>query len=408
MPPKASPPDLTKIKILHLSDLHFGSKDGKSKHHFVRKTAPDPDGLVQVLLADPELQSAPDLAVVSGDLVWSGTEEDYGIAAAFLNRLQTQWKSTEFVLAPGNHDVNWGRSGSGEHPQQDYLTFLQKFYAGSFSSYYRFWTSADQVPERPWTQLVGLHHRPGAFLAVSVNSAAFLKLPPDRREDIPVFVSPSVLDRIGKSLPKRGKDGELRLLVLHHHLMPFAENPVSGHDPETPIGRQDPSIVENSARLQTWLARNGFHVVLHGHKHVPHGREDRLWRAGDPGAGRQLLVVGAGSAGVVQDERGTEGLSYNVIHGTPGSSRWCEVRVDVRKIAKDSMLEEASRSHVYAAVVGERPPEEPRVFCSERIDLCHRMITAAWENSHDGSGSVPWRNFMVPWMTKRISSPSCW
>jgi 3',5'-cyclic AMP phosphodiesterase CpdA len=72
------------LKIVHLSDLHFGTQDS---------------AIVK------ELQAAlsrikPDLAVISGDFTQIGSEEEFEIAQNFLQNLPCNT-----VCVPGNHDI---------------------------------------------------------------------------------------------------------------------------------------------------------------------------------------------------------------------------------------------------------------------------------------------------------------
>lgn len=72
------------MRIVHLSDLHFG-------HH-------DPE-LASALAADIEA-SAPDLVVISGDFAQIGSRAEFVAARAFLDSL-----SAPVFAVPGNHDV---------------------------------------------------------------------------------------------------------------------------------------------------------------------------------------------------------------------------------------------------------------------------------------------------------------
>ncbi len=72
------------IRILHISDLHFGR---------VRADLADP-----LVTLTARLQ--PDLVVVSGDLTQRARRHQFAAAAAFLARLPAPW-----LAVPGNHDV---------------------------------------------------------------------------------------------------------------------------------------------------------------------------------------------------------------------------------------------------------------------------------------------------------------
>src|SRR5690606_27510472 len=72
------------MRLVHLSDLHFGHHD---------------DAVVETLAADIRAR-APDLVVVSGDFTQIGSRREFEIARAFLDTLPAP-----LFAVPGNHDV---------------------------------------------------------------------------------------------------------------------------------------------------------------------------------------------------------------------------------------------------------------------------------------------------------------
>lgn len=80
------------MKIVQLSDLHFGSS------FFVPEWAQRVVGLIQ--------REMPDVLVVAGDLTENGFEQEYEEAALFFKGL-----SIPTLIVPGNHDVRNGGDG---------------------------------------------------------------------------------------------------------------------------------------------------------------------------------------------------------------------------------------------------------------------------------------------------------
>src|SRR5690606_28467451 len=72
------------MRIVHLSDLHFGHHD---------------DSVVQSMEAEITAQK-PDLVVVSGDFTQIGSRAEFAKAREFLDTLPAP-----FMAVPGNHDV---------------------------------------------------------------------------------------------------------------------------------------------------------------------------------------------------------------------------------------------------------------------------------------------------------------
>ncbi|WP_428098065.1 metallophosphoesterase [Candidatus Rariloculus sp.] len=96
----SDPPRLP-LRWLHLSDFHLKGKDTWSQ-----------DVVLQSLLVDVSnrysLPSPVDFIFVTGDLAFSGKQEEYVIVDDFLNRLLTETgvSAERLLLVPGNHDID--------------------------------------------------------------------------------------------------------------------------------------------------------------------------------------------------------------------------------------------------------------------------------------------------------------
>lgn len=72
-------------KIIHISDLHFGTQDNK---------------IADILLKDIS-NYKPDLVVISGDLTQRAKSSQYEIASDFLAEIKCP-----YIAVPGNHDIS--------------------------------------------------------------------------------------------------------------------------------------------------------------------------------------------------------------------------------------------------------------------------------------------------------------
>ncbi|WP_437665613.1 metallophosphoesterase family protein [Sorangium sp. So ce1182] len=377
------------MRILHISDLHFGTREDEDDagkptgtrtvvHRWTRNTPTgeesNPKTLVSVLKDDELLSAdAPDLVVATGDIGWSGTAEDYRIAEEFFTELRGTWPSVPIAILPGNHDVDLREPGPADHARQDgFIAFLRRVYDADFGRLYPVF-----VPGSRRTSLAYIEALDDKLILVGVNSAAFLHT----RMNGQVVIAPQVLQDIGEHLGKLGSHKDaLRVFALHHHVLPFAEGPgPEGYDPARVHDRPDWSLVANSAKLQTWLARHEFHLILHGHKHVSHGREDTLRKLHAPTEGHKVLVLGAGSAGVMAAERmHTEPLNFHVIDIDRVARRRWSVQVHIRLINEREIFPETRPLESYPVLeLGAPLAHQPSVFCAERMDDCHRAIAAA-------------------------------
>ena len=96
--------DDERIRILHLSDLHFGGKHIKYS----------PEALVQHL-ADtfPSKDNRPHLILVTGDIVHKGMPKEYDVALKWFEELLGEQglnigglRNNRVMIVPGNHDIN--------------------------------------------------------------------------------------------------------------------------------------------------------------------------------------------------------------------------------------------------------------------------------------------------------------
>ena len=94
------------MKILHLSDIHFGRDRSGSTDPFLRKSE-ILDKLIDTLATLSEGMK-PDLVLVTGDIAWTGKISEFDEAYEWFQRLQSALGLDigRFVFCPGNHDLN--------------------------------------------------------------------------------------------------------------------------------------------------------------------------------------------------------------------------------------------------------------------------------------------------------------
>ena len=184
------------LTIAHLSDLHCGDP------HFV------PDLMERAIAEINDVK--PDIVVCSGDLTTFGFKEEYAQAKRYLDRIECE----SFVVIPGNHDSR----------NVGYVHFEELF--GERNSVLR---------------KDGRHRR----------RRRLDRARPRPRPDRP---RPLRLDRGAV----RGQPADLRIFVLHHHLLPV---PGTG---------RERNVVYDAGDAIECLQRAGVNLVLSGHKHVPY------------------------------------------------------------------------------------------------------------------------------------------
>src|SRR5438094_4186855 len=212
--------------IAHISDIHCGGPD------FV------PNLMERAIIEINGL--GPDLVICSGDLTTFGFKHEYAQARAYLNRVECK----SVVVIPGNHDSR----------NVGYVHFEELF--GSRNSVLRM----------------------NDVTIVSVDSTE-----PDLDN------GQIGRGRYGWIEDQFAESANLRVFVLHHHLLPV---PGTG---------RERNIVNDAGDAIECLQRAGVDLVLCGHKHVPYA-----WRLED------LFVVNAGTVSSSR-LRGHGRPCYNIV-----------------------------------------------------------------------------------------------
>ena len=92
------------MNILFLSDLHFGrefvSDDCKDREAIQ-------ESLIQTIVNLPQ-NMKPHYIVVTGDIAWTGAENEYNSAYNWFSRLlsKLEYEGDRITFCVGNHDIN--------------------------------------------------------------------------------------------------------------------------------------------------------------------------------------------------------------------------------------------------------------------------------------------------------------
>lgn len=266
-PPKQS------RRLLHLSDLHFGTKPAARNLERLRGQ-----------LQREALEAS--RAVITGDLIDTPSDADAPDFAAFkdFRRWLAEQVGNEVIVVPGNHDQRWLGNRLGA--------------LGDNKS---------AVADLSWAKIVIDTELMCVFLCF--DSA---------REGIAATgtVSPQQLDDVARefeSVSRRWPEMRAyqRVVLLHHHPAAYDANLDLLVEPLREGGMLDQErllALDDAGRFLDWCRQFEIHLVLHGHKHLQRLR---------PGNAPDPAIVGCGTS------LGAEGkpLSYNVLTVDPPSGR---------------------------------------------------------------------------------------
>jgi predicted phosphodiesterase len=296
--------------VLHLSDLHFGVEHA-FRNELASSTEPRlakqtlSEAIIDDLRAARVDLNDVAMILISGDLTWSGDAHEFENARQFIARLRNACglHISQVVVVPGNHDIEW-RDGKGDvssNAELNYASFSRALYG----------TDPDQTFVRVHEFVIA--GRP--VVVVGLNSCRI-----ESRENAGLgFVGREQLNKALTFLSMRQKKEELKIAMLHHHLLPV--NYVEDFDAAT----KRVSLTLDAEAVVRSLISAGVHIVLHGHQHQPYIAQIRriiedfvdpfdFRPAGSKCLDGSLWVLGGGSIGVSRRHVNVIGRnSYNII-----------------------------------------------------------------------------------------------
>ncbi|MDJ0532127.1 MAG: SIR2 family protein [Xenococcaceae cyanobacterium MO_207.B15] len=271
--------------IVHLSDLHFGTKN-------------DANNWYNQLYTDlhEELKcSSLDALVLSGDIVSNSTPEEYEAAREFIMNLMIDFRlrRSEVVIVPGNHDLNVEKAEEAYTLKDRQKCTSQELEEGHYikvsedvvrvrdeEQYKQRFTYFSKFHETVLKRLYPLdsehqytlHHFPDHdLLILGLNSAWQLDHQYTSRASINPHALSNAMTEINYNYTY--KNSHLKIAVWHHPLKSPFEDRITDHG------------------FMEQLAQNGFRLALHGHIHRAE-KEDFKYRPE-----KQIDIIAAGTFG---------------------------------------------------------------------------------------------------------------
>jgi 3',5'-cyclic AMP phosphodiesterase CpdA len=315
------------LTLVHLTDLHFGDK-----HRFEPPVPPDgrpgkgrgwptllesltkdwmtgnfaDKGVVPGPSGGPANGRAPDekrnpntrvVIALTGDLTETAKDTEFRDARKFVEGCVGTtifgWKVSkeDIFVVPGNHDLQWDLK-TAEGRWQRFAHFYKKLRG----------TDIDAEQPEQLTRLID--QSDDGLIVAEINSSAYIEKDKENRGEVDQGVIISLRDELQK-IDKAKRHRAIKVALVHHHpvLLPVLAEAKEGY-----------SALVNSNTLLERLRQFGFHLILHGHKHMPY----TFWY--DPACAwigdlaYPLMIAAGGTAGSkeIEHEPGATN-TYNVI-----------------------------------------------------------------------------------------------
>ncbi len=295
-PISCKPVDVSFNTILHISDPHFAVGPNRSQHVWRLETEVQ-DGrntLAEAIYNALREKEGIGLVVVTGDLTFTGSAEEFNEASLSLQRLRGLFDLAQdhLVIIPGNHDIQWWSENKTYSEDAEVIRAeeaAKKNYKDFYTSLFRHEASVSLAMGRRFILPCGI-----ALELCAVNSSA-LQTGKNFLAGMG-FVEKGAFQKVANELKWNNSDSlALRMLAIHHHLE-MTEDLERFSDYSRGFG-----IASDALGVRRMATDYGVHLALHGHKHRPFIWCSPIYESFE-NAGSQyklgnLSILGGGSAG---------------------------------------------------------------------------------------------------------------
>jgi predicted MPP superfamily phosphohydrolase len=270
--------DESRRRLLHLSDLHFGTKRAADTQVYVQTA---------LMVSLKKVNQV----VITGDLFDQPRQRHAQQYRNFAQQLQLM-SGKPPIIVPGNHD--------------------QRIFGNAVFGIGR---RLRELADLEWGDVVIDDDGQMAFFCFDSSRTGDLARGRVDQDQLLRMATAYEVKNAGQRL-----NSYLKVALVHHHPYAYAtykETPII--DPRGWAGRESFIAFQDSDKFLNWCATRGVELILHGHKHVPRLIVDRvLDKASDGHTYQQITTVGCGSTLGANDSA----MSFNLIEWDPGSGNW--------------------------------------------------------------------------------------
>ena len=272
-------------KMLWLSDLHFSNG-----HHAFVKNEGSNNSLFNILKTklDQIKFNKFSKVMVSGDFTFKSAEDEFEMARNFCNQLSSCYSiaGSSYIFCPGNHDMQYAKE---EYKDEDSVVLN---YEEAKENYINFYESTRETTANKFINTVQRFITSnGVMVEIIALNTCILQQDAKHFRGMG-FAGNDQLSDLDKILKQTEKMNTVRILTMHHNLLPvqYAEKP-----------QVNPmySMLLDSEAITQFCLRNNISIVLHGHTHKDYYSE--ITRKTEKNK-KTIYVIGLGSTGAKTDE----------------------------------------------------------------------------------------------------------
>ena len=272
-------------KMLWLSDLHFSN----THHAFVKNEGSD-NSLFNILKSklDEIKFNKFSKVLVSGDFTFKSSIDEFQLAKKFFNQLSSCYsiEGSSYIFCPGNHDMQYAKEG---YKDNDSVVLN---YDEAKENYINFYESTRETTANKYINTVQRFITSnGVLVEVIALNTCILQQDSEHFRGMG-FAGNDQLSELSKVLKQTEKMGTLRILTMHHNLLPVQYS-------EKPQVNPMYSMLLDSEAITQFCLKNNISVVLHGHTHKDYYSE--ITRKFEKNK-KTIYIIGLGSTGAKTDE----------------------------------------------------------------------------------------------------------
>lgn len=276
-------------KLLWLSDLHFSKG-----HHAFSNTVGSNNSLFNVLKSKLEAISFNNFskALISGDFTFKSSDEEFKSAEEFCEQLSSCYaiSGSSLVICPGNHDMMYAKE---EYKDDDPVVLT---FDAAKENYIKFYEKVRGVTANKYFNTVQRFVTSNGVMVEMISLNTCILQQDSKHFRGMGFAGNDQLRELSKILKQTEKMNTVRILTMHHHLLPVIYS-------EKPQVNPMYSILLDSEAISQFCLDNKISIILHGHTHKDYYSEmTRKIKKDRKELKRTIYIVGLGSAGAVRED----------------------------------------------------------------------------------------------------------